>query len=219
MPIGGRTFDVGRRWRSMGWRQCMAAAAVAAACALACGCRKWCHSHLVWDSCVGTGSGATGSGANLASARSALVTFRLLYLILVRLCGWLALLPRSDPARAAPAVALAKIPGGGMLAARGERRVRRFSGPFRGSGPAGRGQGAGSRAQEALVRRGRAGPAAGPGSREAGCGRAGAAGSGGERGGSAGRGRRSAAAARWRSWLCRRARRARPGCPRRRCGR
>jgi putative transposase len=24
------------------------------------------------------------------------VTFRLLYLILVRLCGWLALLPRSD---------------------------------------------------------------------------------------------------------------------------
>jgi hypothetical protein len=31
-----------------------------------------------------------------APARSALVTFRLLYLIFVRLCGWLALLPRSD---------------------------------------------------------------------------------------------------------------------------
>jgi hypothetical protein len=30
------------------------------------------------------------------AARSALMTFRLLYLIFVRLCGWLALLPRSD---------------------------------------------------------------------------------------------------------------------------
>ena len=27
------------------------------------------------------------------------MTFRLLYLILVRLCGWLALLPRSDDAK------------------------------------------------------------------------------------------------------------------------
>jgi putative transposase len=27
------------------------------------------------------------------------VTFRLLYLILIRLCGWLALLPRSDNAK------------------------------------------------------------------------------------------------------------------------
>jgi hypothetical protein len=34
-----------------------------------------------------------------APARSALVTFRLLYLIFVRLCGWLALLPRSDNAK------------------------------------------------------------------------------------------------------------------------
>ena len=50
-------------------------------------------------------------------------------------------------------------------------------------------QGAGKdgepRAQEAQVRRGRAVPAAGPGSREAGCSRAGAAGSGGGRAGSA----------------------------------
>jgi putative transposase len=34
-----------------------------------------------------------------APARSALATFRLLYLIFVRLCGWLALLPRSDDAK------------------------------------------------------------------------------------------------------------------------
>ena len=34
-----------------------------------------------------------------APARSALVTFRLLYLIFLRLCGWLALLPRSDDAK------------------------------------------------------------------------------------------------------------------------
>jgi hypothetical protein len=34
-----------------------------------------------------------------APARSALVTFRLLYLILIRLRGWLALLPRSDNAK------------------------------------------------------------------------------------------------------------------------
>jgi hypothetical protein len=34
------------------------------------------------------------SSAAVASARSALVTFRLLYLIFVRPCGWLTLLPR-----------------------------------------------------------------------------------------------------------------------------
>jgi hypothetical protein len=34
-----------------------------------------------------------------APARSALVTFRLLYLILIRLRGWLAVLPRSDNAK------------------------------------------------------------------------------------------------------------------------
>jgi putative transposase len=39
---------------------------------------------------------ANGSGPTSTPARSALVTFRLLYLILIRLCGWLALLPRSD---------------------------------------------------------------------------------------------------------------------------
>jgi hypothetical protein len=40
-------------------------------------------------------SGGTAAEPALAAARSALVTFRLLYLIFVRLCGWLALLPRS----------------------------------------------------------------------------------------------------------------------------
>src|ERR1035437_4565726 len=35
-------------------------------------------------------------GSTPAPARSALVTFRLLYLIFVRLCSWLVLLPRSD---------------------------------------------------------------------------------------------------------------------------
>ena len=39
---------------------------------------------------------ANGSGPTSTAARSAVVTFRLLYLILIRLCGWLALLPRSD---------------------------------------------------------------------------------------------------------------------------
>jgi putative transposase len=34
-----------------------------------------------------------------APARSALPTFRLLYLIFLRICGWLALLPRSDDAK------------------------------------------------------------------------------------------------------------------------
>lgn len=49
-----------------------------------------------------------------AAARSALVTFRLLYLIFVRLCGWLVLPPRSDDAKGqvtpglAPLEALAK---------------------------------------------------------------------------------------------------------------
>ena len=37
--------------------------------------------------------------AGSAPARSVLVTFRLLYLIFARLCGWLALLPRSDSAK------------------------------------------------------------------------------------------------------------------------
>src|SRR5271169_4138226 len=54
--------------------------------------------------------------------------------------------------------------------------------------------------------------AAGREPREAGSGRAGAAAPGGGRGGSAVPGRRSAATAGWRSWPCRRARRARPGC-------
>ncbi len=44
-------------------------------------------------------SRGNSSGAAPAPARSALVTFRLLYLIFVRLCGWLALLPRSDDAK------------------------------------------------------------------------------------------------------------------------
>ena len=62
-----------------------------------CGCRKSCHPHLTWDSCTPDRPEATanGSGTTSTPARSALVTFRLLYLILVRLCGWLALLPRS----------------------------------------------------------------------------------------------------------------------------
>ena len=41
------------------------------------------------------GSRGTTAALGPRGARSALVTFRLLYLILVRLCGWLALLPRS----------------------------------------------------------------------------------------------------------------------------
>jgi hypothetical protein len=44
-------------------------------------------------------SRGNGSGTVPAAARSALVTFRLLYLIFARLCGWLALLPRSDNAK------------------------------------------------------------------------------------------------------------------------
>jgi hypothetical protein len=50
-------------------------------------------SDLSWDSFLWTGSRGIGSESALAAARSVLVTFRLLYLILVRLCGWLALLP------------------------------------------------------------------------------------------------------------------------------
>ena len=41
-------------------------------------------------------SRGNSSGPAPAPARSALVTFRLRYLIFVRLCGWLALLSRSD---------------------------------------------------------------------------------------------------------------------------
>lgn len=43
--------------------------------------------------------GGTPARPAAAPARAALVTFRLLYLILVRLCGWLALLPRADNAK------------------------------------------------------------------------------------------------------------------------
>jgi putative transposase len=41
-------------------------------------------------------SRGTAAGPGPGAARSVLVTFRLSYLIFVRLCGWLALLPRSD---------------------------------------------------------------------------------------------------------------------------
>jgi hypothetical protein len=63
---------------------------------LACGCRKLCHPYLSWDSLFPDSSWGTAAETGPAAARSALVTFRLLYLIFVRLCGWLALLPRSD---------------------------------------------------------------------------------------------------------------------------
>jgi hypothetical protein len=63
---------------------------------LACGCRKLCHPYLSWDSLFPDSSWGTAGETGPAAARSALVTFRLLYLIFVRLCGWLALLPRSD---------------------------------------------------------------------------------------------------------------------------
>ena len=46
--------------------------------------------------CSRTRLGGTAAEAGPAAARSDLVTFRLLYLIFVRLCGWLALLPQSD---------------------------------------------------------------------------------------------------------------------------
>src|ERR1035438_5363210 len=64
--------------------------------AAACGCWKSCHPHLTWDSCSRTGIGEPAARSTPTPARSAFVTFRLPYLILVRLCGWLALLPRSD---------------------------------------------------------------------------------------------------------------------------
>ena len=63
------------------------------------GCRKSCHPRLSWDSCSRTGLGGTAAKRAPAQARSALVTFRLLYLIFIRLCGWLTLLPRSDNAK------------------------------------------------------------------------------------------------------------------------
>ncbi len=65
----------------------------------ACGCRKPCQPRLSWDSCLRTDPGGTAAELGTGAARSAVVTFRLLYLILVRLCGWLALLPRSDDAK------------------------------------------------------------------------------------------------------------------------
>src|ERR1017187_8380800 len=61
-----------------------------------CGCRKPCHPHLSRDSCSRTGLGEPAARSAPTPARSALVTFRLLYLIFARLCGWLVLLPRSD---------------------------------------------------------------------------------------------------------------------------
>src|ERR1017187_7701780 len=61
-----------------------------------CGCRKPCHPHLSRDSCSRTGLGEPAARSAPTPARSALVTFRLLYLIFARLCGWLALLPRAD---------------------------------------------------------------------------------------------------------------------------
>ena len=61
---------------------------------------KLCHPHLSLDFLLlGTEPCGTRSGPTTTPARSALVTFRLLYLIPVRLCGWLALLPRSDSAK------------------------------------------------------------------------------------------------------------------------
>src|SRR6185369_3984451 len=60
-----------------------------------CECRKSCPSHLTWESCTRTDPGRTAAGPVSTPARSALVTFRLLYLIFVRLCGWLSMLPRS----------------------------------------------------------------------------------------------------------------------------
>jgi hypothetical protein len=59
-----------------------------------CGCRKLCHPHLSWVSCSQPGLGGTAAGVP-AAARSALVTFRLLYLIFARMC----VLPRSDNAK------------------------------------------------------------------------------------------------------------------------
>jgi hypothetical protein len=47
----------------------------------------------------GVVSGNSCARPAAAPARSALVTLRPLYLILIRLCGWLALLPRSDNAK------------------------------------------------------------------------------------------------------------------------
>src|SRR5712691_10040562 len=57
-------------------------------------------------SCARERSRGTAAGPAPATARSAHVTFRLLYLMLVRLCGWLALLPRSDNARNTEILAL-----------------------------------------------------------------------------------------------------------------
>jgi hypothetical protein len=65
----------------------------------ACGCRKSCHARLSWGFLLGAVSGNSRARPAAAPARSALVTFRVLYLILIRLCGWMALLPRSDNAK------------------------------------------------------------------------------------------------------------------------
>jgi putative transposase len=55
-------------------------------------------SRLSWGFLLWGGLGEQPRGPAAARARSALVTFGLLYRILIRRCGWLALLPRSDDA-------------------------------------------------------------------------------------------------------------------------
>ena len=65
----------------------------------ACRYRKSRHPRLSWGFLLRRGLGETPARPAAAPARSALVTFRLLYLIIIRLCGWLALLPRADNAK------------------------------------------------------------------------------------------------------------------------
>ena len=60
-----------------------------------CGCRKSCHPHLTWDSCTGLIWGER-QRANLDSGTISSRDLPPAYLIFARLCGWLALLPRSD---------------------------------------------------------------------------------------------------------------------------
>jgi hypothetical protein len=71
-----------------------------------CGCRKSRHPHLSWDSFSQDGLGENSSRAVPTAARSAVVTFRLLYLTIVRLCGWLTLLLRSDDVKNAEILVL-----------------------------------------------------------------------------------------------------------------
>ena len=70
---------------------------------------KLCHPLLSRDCCSRTNRGRTAAGPAPAPARSALVTFRLLYLIFVRVCGWLALLPRSDDVKNSLDAAIAGV--------------------------------------------------------------------------------------------------------------